>query len=44
MDKVMLAFKNEKSLWDEIKSIFDIFKGLSLNEKKPIFFKGKNPN
>ena len=37
----MHAFKSKKNL--EIKSIFQIFKGLSLKQIKPTFFKDESP-
>ena len=42
MDRVMPAFKNEKSLEDEINSIFIIFNELSFKQIKLTFFKGKS--
>ena len=41
MDWVMHPFKCKKNL--EIKSIFQIFKGRSLKQIKPTFFKDESP-
>ena len=35
--------ENEKNLKDEIKSIFIIFKGLSLKQIKQVFLEGEGP-
>ena len=35
--------EDEKSFWDEIKSIFRLFKGLSIKEITQIFLEGESP-